>query len=154
MRRNVVLLLCAALLSACATLRPGFEEPTVTLTSFRALPGEGMSPSFEVGLRIINPNPDDLELRGIVYTISLEGREVIKGVGKDFPTIEAYAQEDIVIVASAQLISGLQLLADLMATQRDALDYAFEAKLDLGGPYPSIRVSEGGRLNLGSGSPR
>jgi LEA14-like dessication related protein len=154
MRRNVVPLLCAALLSACATLRPGFEEPTVTLTSFRALPGEGISPSFEVGLRIINPNPDDLELRGIVYTISLEGREVIKGVGKDFPTIEAYAQEDIVIVASAQLISGLQLLADLMATQRDALDYAFEAKLDLGGLYPSIRVSESGRLDLGGGSPR
>ncbi|MEJ2383560.1 MAG: hypothetical protein P8Y54_04095 [Xanthomonadales bacterium] len=154
MRRNVVLLLCAALLSACATLRPGFEEPTVTLTSFRALPADGMAPSFEVGLRVINPNPDALQLRGIVYTISLEGREVIKGVGKDFPTIEGYSQEDLVIVASAQLLGGLQLLADLMATPRDALEYAFDAKLDLGALYPSILVSEVGRLDLGRSSPR
>lgn len=154
MRRVTVLLLSLFLLGACATMRPGFEEPSVTLTSFRALPAEGMAPSFEVGLRIINPNPDDLQLQGIVYTISLEGREIIKGVGKDFPTIEAYSQEDIVIVASAQLIGSLQLLADLMATRRDALNYTFDAKLDLGGWYPSIRVSEGGRFELGGGSPR
>lgn len=154
MHRTLAWVLAVILVGACATMRPGFEEPAVTLTSFRALPAEGMAPSFEVGLRIINPNPDDLELRGIVYTVSLEGREVIKGVGKDFPTIGAYSQADIVIVASAQLIEGLQLLADLMATRRDALDYAFEAKLDLGGLYPAIRVSEGGRLELGQGSPR
>jgi hypothetical protein len=42
----------------------------------------------------------------------------------------------------------------MMSTQRDTLDYAFDAKLDLGGLYPSIRVSEGGRLDLGQGSPR
>jgi LEA14-like dessication related protein len=154
MRRGPVLLLCTFMLGACATMRPGFEEPTVTLTSFRALPAEGMAPSFEIGLRIINPNPDDLDIRGIVYTISLEGREVIKGVGKDFPVIESYSQEDLVIVASAQLIGSLQLLADLMATPRDALEYDFDARLDLGGLYPSIRVSEGGRLDLGRGSPR
>jgi LEA14-like dessication related protein len=154
MRRGIALLLSVFMLGACATMRPGFEEPTVTLTSFRALPAEGMSPAFEIGLRIINPNPDTLELRGIVYTVSLEGREVIKGVGKDFPPIEGYSQGDVVIVASAQLIEGLQLLADMMSTQRDTLDYAFDAKLDLGGLYPSIRVSEGGRLDLGQGSPR
>jgi LEA14-like dessication related protein len=152
--RRFLLILGVLVLGGCATLRPGFEEPTVTLTSFRTLPAEGMTPSFEVGLRIINPNPDDLQLRGIVYTISLEGREVVKGVGKDFPTIEGYSQEDIVIVASPQLIGGLQLLADLMANRRETLDYAFEAKLDLGGMYPSIRVSEGGRFELGNGSPR
>jgi hypothetical protein len=82
MRRETVLLLSVFLLGACATMRPGFEEPTVSLTSFRALPTEGM------------------------------------------------------------------------ATRRDALDYTFDAKLDLGGLYPSIRVSEGGRLELGDRSPR
>ena len=38
-----------SLLGACATLNPEYEEPTVTLTSFRALPGDGTAPAFEPG---------------------------------------------------------------------------------------------------------
>ena len=143
-------------LSGCATMSPDYEEPSVALTAFRALPSEGMVPTFEVGLRIINPNPQDLELVGIVYSIELGGREVVKGVGKDFPVIEGYSQEDVTITASVQLLSGLRLVTDMMGEQRDDLEYAFNAKLDLGGLAPSIRVSEKGRLDLAGGlsSPR
>ena len=38
-------------LTGCATLSPDYEEPTVALTAFRALPTGDMVPSFEVGLR-------------------------------------------------------------------------------------------------------
>ena len=154
MKYNVLLaLVCAALLSACATLNPNYEEPTVALTSFRALPSEGMAPVFEVGLRIINPNPEALSLQGIVYTISLEGREVVKGVGKDFPVIEGYSQEDVVLTASVQLLSGLRLIGDLARAESPSLRYEFQAKLDLTGVYPSIRVTEEGDFSF-SGSPR
>jgi len=150
------LLFLALLLAGCATLDPDYEEPSVALTSFRALPADGMVPSFEVGLRIINPNPQDLELVGIVYSIELDGREIVKGVGKDFPVIEGYSQEDVTITASVQLLSGLRLITDMMGEQRNDLEYAFNAKLDLGGLAPSIRVSEKGRLDFAGGltSPR
>jgi len=141
-----------ATLSACATMRPDYEQPTVALTAFRALPSEGMAPAFEIGLRIINPNPDDLVLRGIVYTIRLEGHEVVKGVGRDFPVIEGYSQEDVTITASVQLLSGLRLFADLLRDQPRSLGYEFEARLDPGGLYPSIRVSEAGKLDMGERS--
>ena len=52
-------------------MSPDYEEPTVTLSSFKAIPSEGMVPSFEIGLRIINPNSQALNLDGIVYTVSL-----------------------------------------------------------------------------------
>ena len=77
------LLFLALSLAGSATLNPDYEEPSVALTSFRALPSEGMVPVFEVGLRIINPNPQDLELVGIVYSIELDGREIVKGVLPD-----------------------------------------------------------------------
>ncbi|MGD8346488.1 MAG: LEA type 2 family protein [Lysobacterales bacterium] len=143
----------ALLLQACATMSPDYEEPTVTLTSFRAINSEGMTPSFEVGLRIINPNRNDLAIQGIVYTIALEGHEVVKGVGKDYPVVEAYSQQDITLLASVNLLSGLRLIGDLMRAESGALRYEFTAKLDPGGFYPSIRVSESGQLDLGA-SPR
>ena len=147
------LLLLSVSLAGCATLDPDYEEPSVALTSFRALPSEGMVPTFEVGLRIINPNPQDLHLVGIVYSIELDGHEIVKGVGRDFPVIEGYTQEDVTITASVQLLSGLRLVTGMMGEQRNDLEFAFNAKLDLGGLAPSIRVSETGRLDFATGLP-
>ncbi len=144
----VGVLLGLLLLPACATMSPNYEQPTVSLSSFRALPSEGMTPAFEIGLRIINPNASPLALEGVVYTISIEGHELVKGVGRDFPVIEGYSQGDIVLTASANLLAGIRFLGDMMHAVEESLEYDFEAKLDLQGFYPSIRVSESGAFDL------
>lgn len=148
----MVLAAVVSALSACATLSPNWEEPTVTLNSFRALPSEGMAPAFEIGLTVINPNPDPLNLVGVVYTISLQGHEVVKGVGKDFPVIESYSQQQLTLTASANLFAGLRLFLDMINESQmgaaPALEYEFEARLDLGGLYPDIRISEGGNFRM------
>jgi len=146
--RILTVLLLTLALTSCATLDPNYEEPTVTLSSFKALPSEGMVPAFEIGLRIINPNSQALNLEGIVYTVSLEGYELVKGVGKDFPVIEGYSEGDVKLTAAANLLAGIRFVTDLMQEQRDTFEYEFKAKLDLGGLYPSIRVKEKGDINL------
>lgn len=152
---RVFALLLGVLSSACATLSPDYEEPTVTLSSFRALPSESMVPSFEIGLRILNPNAQALDLQGIVYTISLNGYELVKGVGKDFPVIEGYSESDVKLTASANLLAGMRLVHNMMQSNDGAFDYEFKAKLDLGGLYPSIKIRETGNINLdGSESSR
>lgn len=138
----------ATVLGACASISPDYEKPTVTLSSFRALPSEGMVPAFEIGLRIINPNSQALKLEGIVYTVSLEGHELVKGVGKDFPVIEGYSEGEVKLTASANLLAGIRFIGDMMHSQGESLEYEFKAKLDLGGIYPTIRISEKGDLNM------
>ena len=142
-------LLCFFLLSACATLDPDYEEPTVVLSSFEALPAEGIAPAFRIDLRIINPNATDLNLEGIVYTVTLQGHELVKGVGKDFPVIEGYSEEVVTLTASANLLAGIRFVSELMKQPGQSLEYEFKAKLDLGGFYPSIRISESGNLDFG-----
>jgi len=148
MKRFVMAAFAAVALGSCTTLGPGYEQPTVTLASFKALPSEGAIPAFEIGLRVINPNPSALNLVGIVYTVSLGGYEVVKGVGKDFPVIEGYTQQLLVVTASPNLISGIRFLGSMMGREDDLLEYAFEAKLDLGGLYPSLHVDEVGQFSL------
>ncbi len=150
---TLVTVLLSLVVAACATLSPDYEEPVVTLTSFRAIPSDGMAPAFEIGLRVLNPNAQDLALAGVVYTISVQGHELVKGVGKDFPVIEAYSQQDLVLTASANLLAGIRFIGDMVQAPQDTLEYAFEAKLDLQGLYPSIRVSERGTFELNP-SPR
>jgi LEA14-like dessication related protein len=147
---RIIALALTAILSACATMAPDYEEPTVTLSSFKAIPSEGMVPAFEIGLRIINPNSQALNLDGIVYTVSLQGYELVKGVGKDFPVIEGYSEGEVKLTASANLLAGIRFVGDMMQSEGGPVEYEFKAKLDLGGLHPSIKVRESGEFDLNS----
>jgi len=145
-----VFLLCflCLLLQACATLDPDYEQPTVTLKSFRALPSEGMVPGFEIGLNVLNPNASSFQLQGVVYTVSIQGHDVVKGVGKDFPVVEGYSEETIKLTAAANLFAGVRLIMDLMRSPNANLEFEFEAKLDTGRFGRSIRVKEKGSFRF------
>lgn len=136
------MLLLTILLSSCATLDPDWEQPTVVLSSFKTVPSEGMVPAFEVGLRIMNPNTTELDMTGVVYTISLQGRELVKGVGKDFPVIESFSEGEIVLSASPNLLAGVQLIRDMMDSPEETMELEFNARINLSGLQPTIRVSE------------
>jgi len=150
MGKTIVFITSCLLLVACASMDPDYEEPTVVLTSFHAIPSAGAMPAFEVGLRIINPNPEPLKLEGVVYSISLQGHELVKGVGKSYPPIEGYSEGDITLSANANLLKGIQFIASMANNQQRQLEYEFEAKLDVGGFLPSLKVSETGTFNLGN----
>ncbi len=150
MGKIIISITTCLLFTACATLHPDYEEPTVIITSFHTLPSEGAIPAFEIGLRIINPNPAPINLEGVVYSVSLKGYELVKGVGKDYPQIEGYSEGDITLSASANLIEGIRFLANMVQNQDEALQYEFEARLDVGGFFPSLRVSQTGTFDLGN----
>ncbi len=147
MRQTISCLLILAL-CGCAAMQPGYETPTVTVSSFRVLPGGGGTPTFEIGLHVVNPNRQALDLAGVAYSVRLEGREILKGVANELPLIEGYGSGDILLEATPNLFEGLRLVRDLMTTPRDAFDYALEAKLDPGGLRPTIRVRDSGSISL------
>ena len=143
-------LLCCSflLIQACASIDPDYEQPTVTLSSFKALPSGGGMPTFEIGLHVLNPNSSPFRLEGIVYTISVQGHDVVKGVGKDFPVLEGYSEQTVKLTATANLLAGIRLVMDMMNTPAEDLQYEFEAKLDTGGFGRSIRVKEKGSFRM------
>lgn len=152
MTKKPQLLLFAVLLllGGCGAMRPGYETPTVTVSSFRSLPSEGGMPSFEIGLRVVNPNREPLELVGAAYTVSLEGRDLIKGVANELPVIEGYGEGTFKLTATASLVAGARFIADLMRSEKDSIRYELEAKLDVGGLRPTIRVRDSGDIALWS----
>jgi LEA14-like dessication related protein len=147
-RLTLVMLAGAVSLAGCAGFRPGWETPTVTVKSVRAIPSQGMLPEFEIDLHIVNPNREALKLAGVSYTVRLEGHELVKGVGNDLPVIDGYGEGDVTLSASADLFAGVGLVRELMSSQKDTLSYQFEAKLDPGALRPSIRVRDSGEVSL------
>ena len=145
-----VLLGIAAGVSGCAGTGPGYETPTVNVTTFRTVPSSGAVPSFEIGLRVINPNRSALELQGMSYTVRLDGYEVIKGVANQLPVIEPYGEGTFSVTASVSLLAGIRLLTDLMNSPKETFGYELEAKLDPGGFGRRIRIRDSGEISLGA----
>ena len=143
--RGATLLLTLALLSSCATMSPNYEQPVVSLNYFRPAEAGG---GFDIGLKILNPNREPLNLQGVVYTISLQGQQIIKGVGKGYEPIEGYSEGNIELSAAPNLMAGIRLISEMMSQTKEQLEWEFEAKLDIGGFYPHINVREMGNFNL------
>lgn len=132
------------LLSGCAAVNSNYDPPVIGINSFRMLPSETISPRFEIGLHLVNPNSEPLKLKGIAYTVSLEDHKILMGVANELPTIEAYGEGDIILEATADLLSGAKLLSSLLNNPRSSVSYTFSAKLDAGRFGPPIHIIEEG----------
>lgn len=141
---------CLLLISGCAGMQSHYDTPSVSLTSFRFIPGESIVPKFEIGLRIINPNRDPLDLAGLFYNVTIEGHNILSGVANDLPSIEGYGQEDILLEASVDVVGGAKLLQSILHGPKDSYRYGFNAKLDLGSLTPPLRIAEQGEFSPGS----
>jgi hypothetical protein len=148
--RPALLLSACWSLFGCAGMGADYETPTVTVQSFRPIAsGDGSGlPKFEIVLHVINPNLEPLELAGVSYTISLDGHDLIKGVGNKLPVIEGYGEGSITLNAGFNLIAGIRLFRSLMEKETEGFDYEFEAKLDPGAFKRKIRIYDSGSISL------
>jgi LEA14-like dessication related protein len=144
-----VALMTLLVLTGCAGWQRGYETPQVNITSFALAPDStGLAPRFNIGVQVINPNRNALPLRGMSYGVEIEGHRILSGATADLPRVAGYSSADIVIQASPDLFGGMRLLSDLMAGQRQGLNYTFRAKLDVGRVMPMINVVESGQFNM------
>jgi len=143
--------LCLAVLSACATLSPSFENPQVQVLSIKPQSSKGMDQTLVVRLNVQNPNGIDLPLEGMSYSLSIEGNKVASGVTAEVPTIPAYGEANIALPVTTNLMAMVRLVTGLMMKGQEDLEYELQAKLDVGIPLvPKLSVSEVGTIPLGS----
>lgn len=140
--------------SGCSSLQPGYETPVVSITSFEAIPTKGIIPQFQIGLHIVNPNRSALNLKGVSYTIALEGHKVMTGVSNQLPQIDPYGEGDVLLTASIDLFNSIGFFTDLVTTRKkEKISYSLTAKLDAGTLHPLIRVTRKGELSLTQPAP-
>ena len=143
-----VFLLASVVLTACANLAPGFEEPLIEVTSIQLKNSGSLAPEFDIALRVSNPNRDALNIDGMTYTLYLAGNKVVSGVSNDLPTVPGYGAAEVKLLATLSLFGGLSLLNDLMNQYQESIDYELVTKLDVGRFYPKITVKQQGLFNF------
>ncbi|ROS06140.1 late embryogenesis abundant protein [Sinobacterium caligoides] len=142
------ILFLTLLISSCSSLKIPFDQPKVEVVALKAVPSSQAIPNFLITLRVINPNAQAINIRGIFYTVNIEGYDLLSGVSNDIPTVEGYAETNIELTAKASLISGIRLMGKLVQKPLDALNYTVTAKIDSGSIMGAIKVSHDGILSL------
>jgi LEA14-like dessication related protein len=146
--KYLVVFIISIALTACVSLNPNFEVPQVSVNSFKILPSSSLSPTFEIGLRVVNPNSIPLNLKGMSYTASIEGNRIFTGVANQLPVVPAYGEEEIKLKAQADLLGGVRLFADLMKPRKTPISYMLKVKLDVGIFALPIYITRQGNLTL------
>ena len=148
-RNGLAAIFAVMVLFGCVSLPSDFKEPEVTVRSVALRVVNGLSVDFDIVLNVTNPNRKALSARGLTYTVRLLGRQVIEGVTNDIPTIAAYGEAEVNLSATADLVTGLGLLNDFLTRPSEPLDYEFNAEIDLGALYPTVKVQRSGIIALG-----
>ncbi|WP_339720711.1 LEA type 2 family protein [uncultured Paraglaciecola sp.] len=148
--KPLIAFIATFILSACVGLNPNFEEPDVSVNSFKLLPGASINPTFEIGLRVLNPNSISLNLKGMSYSASIEGNKVFSGVANQLPIVPAYGEADIKLNVQADLFGGIRLIGDLLKKRDKAVSYTLKVKLDLGTFALPIYITHRGDLSIPS----
>lgn len=143
-----LLLTVTCALAACSTLTaPDFDEPEIRLVSVRPLSIENMEARFEIRLRVLNPNANDITITGLYTELFLQERRVLTGTSADRSRIPAYGEGEITLNAGIGMLDSMALVREL-AEQRPAtgLPYTLKTKLSVGGLPLALRLEHRGTL--------
>lgn len=135
-------------LSSCASMPFQLKKPDIKVNSFKMIPSNDMSPSFEIGLNVANPNNIDIKIQGLSYTAEIGGHKVFSGVTNQLPPIPAYGSENIKLDAQADLVGGIALILDLLKTRDKKMGYTLEVKISIENILFPIYVTRKGELDL------
>jgi len=140
--------LIIALLTACAGLTPTIPKPCVSINAFEILPSEGIAPRFKIGMRITNTSRETLNIKGIVYTVEIQGNNVLTGVAKNIPSIAPYSEGNVSVAGSPDLFGSLGLIKDMMSQKSENMEYEVDVAIDVGSAYPIIHSTKKGEFSL------
>jgi LEA14-like dessication related protein len=133
--------------AGCTSLRPNFETPSVGVTSFKPLTSQSLTPQFEIGMRVVNPNPTKLSLRGMSYKVFLNDYEVVAGATNVLPEVPAYGEAEFKVIATIGLIEGIRFVGGLLQNTPGQVAYRIQTKLDIGAMDPAIRIDQTGSFS-------
>lgn len=132
--------------AGCAALEPGVEEPTLVIASFEPMPLESITPTFEIAIRVVNPNTRRLALPDMPYKLFVNGTEVANGIARELPSVPAYGAINYTVIAKVDQPEGMRVFSNLTQDQHSMVDYRFQVKLDIGVRARTLKVERTGKF--------
>jgi hypothetical protein len=145
--RLLLSLLTLLILVACASV-PKYDPPRIGVAGIAPLDGQGGELRFTVKLRIQNPNRVEINYKGMVVDLYVEGKRVATGLS-DLPgKVPAYGELVYDLPVTVSTFTALeQAFALMQKPPQNGIAYEVRGRLDRG-LFGTVRFSDNGRLTL------
>lgn len=134
-----VLLSVQLLLSACATLGPSMEKPTIMVTDLQIQEVKALEAIFVLELRIVNPNDFPLDIQGLNCDLNLDGNHFATGISDARQEVPAFGTATVPVAVYASIFDMVgSVIRMIQASEQHReevrpLQYELAGKLRLGG---------------------
>ena len=141
-------LLAAVLLSACA-LAPKLEPPTLSIVDVQVVSAELWMQHLKVRLHVHNPNDRELPVKGLSYTIYVNGEEAAHGVSDKSFIVPALGEAEFDMHVTANMAGTVLGLLARGGGAPDRIDYRVAGKVELSSGFMrSIPFDRRGTFSL------
>lgn len=124
--------LCIALvalaLPGCSLFTPKLEKPTLSVSSVQLLKSDLWHQELKVRMRVQNPNPRALPVKGITYVLALDGQEFAHGAAAESFIVPALGEAEFDMSVSANMAS---MLIKLLGQGGNQVEYQISGRISL-----------------------
>lgn len=131
-------------LNACVTLPA--HKPQISISNIVPVNATLLEQSFNVILRVQNPNDQPLKAKGVDFNVSLNGQFLGKGFSNTEIDIPAYGEKEITISMHTSLLTWLKQLNG-KNWKKGEFDYEVEGHLNPQG-IGSLSFKKQGKIKL------
>lgn len=140
----------AMLGAGCSMLAPRLEKPTLQLVNVKMEDGNLLNQRFTVRLKVLNPNDRELPVKGLAYTIELDGQPFGRGQSARSFVVPAHGEAEFDMSLDANLAGAI--LAIAQRKERNAgreVEYRLKGKVSIDLPMlRSLDFDQVGRFSL------
>lgn len=119
------------LLSGCAGFGVRSQPPRVTLVDLEPLSVTLFEQKYRIQLRVQNPNPEPLAIRGMHYSLELNGKDFLDGVSGQRVEVPAFADQVIETEGVTSLFGFLRQVQAVQQGEMDSLRYRVSGRISL-----------------------
>jgi len=116
------------LLAGCSSMGAS-ERPYVTLSNIVPTHVTLLEQFYDLQLRIQNPSPQPFAIKGMSFTLEINGKTFARGVSDHQVTIQGFATEVINTQVSSSLFGVLRQVQDLSSGAKKTFKYRLSGRL-------------------------
>ena len=144
---KIILLLCCALtLTACSFFGGYQETPRVSLVSIQPIEMGLLEQRYGLQLRILNPNDNEIPIKGLSYSIEINGHEFAYGVSRQPVTIPPFSEALLDVEVVSNLLNVLQQFQEMSGENSNSLKYRLKGKISLAKSLAKLPFNVEGEL--------
>jgi LEA14-like dessication related protein len=149
MRKGLLFLVVAVMLSGCAGMGVGLEPPRVQVADIRVQEVKALESVFQIQLRVLNPNDEAFEVSGLDCELQVNSKRFATGVSDVKTRIPPYGTAIIPVMVYSSVVDVLRGVLGLQGSE--ALNYKLTGKISVkGDTFGSTRIpfESEGELNI------